>query len=86
MVAIIKCTGDEIEQLNWNELLHTKRGEEWPWQPIRRRKNWESGSHLTLVLDPRLSGDVISKLGLTTRLRRAGDLDQILGSLPHRTG
>jgi hypothetical protein len=52
MVAVIKCTSDEMEQVNWNELLHTERGKEWAWQPTRRRKNWESGSHLTLILDP----------------------------------
>jgi hypothetical protein len=78
MVAIIKCTRDEMERLEWSELLHNKRGEEWLWQPTRRRKTWDSGSHLTLVLDTRPAIDVISKLGWTTRLRRAGDLDQVL--------
>ncbi len=78
MVAIIRCTGDEMERLEWNELLHANRGQEWLWQPTRRRKNWESGSHLTLILDTRPTGDVISKLGWTTRVRRAGDLDQVL--------
>jgi hypothetical protein len=52
MVAIIRCAADEVEQLDWNESLHARRGQEWVWQPTRRRKNWDSGSHLIAILAP----------------------------------
>jgi hypothetical protein len=78
MVAIIRCTGDELEQLDWNESLHARRGQEWVWQPTRRRRTWDSGSHLTAILAPSATGVEVSRLGWTIRLRPAGDIDQVL--------
>ena len=76
MVAILKCAGDEKAQLDFNDRLHTQRGEEWTWKPTRRRVDWERGraSHLTLIL----AANKVIKLGWTTRRQRAGDLDQVL--------
>lgn len=80
MVAIIRCSGDERQELDWHERVHGERGEEWVWHPTRRRRNWDRSSRpgLTLVLSRSTDGDVIRELGWTTRLNRSGDLDQVL--------
>jgi hypothetical protein len=80
MVAIIRCSGDERQELDWHRMLHGERGEPWVWRPTRRRKNWERSNTpgLTLVLAPSADGDLVQELAWTTRLKRSGDLDQVL--------
>lgn len=61
-------------------MVHGKRGEDWVWKPTRRRKDWDrdGGAGLTLLLARSGDGDVVSRLGWTTRLKRSGDDDQVL--------
>lgn len=79
MVAVIRCDSDELDRLRFNDLMHTRRGDEYPSRLTRRRKNWENGSHLTLVLAEEPAGTIVTMLGWTSRLmKRSGDLDQVL--------
>lgn len=79
MVAVIRCDSDELDRLRFNDLMHNERGDEYPSRLTRRRKNWESGSHLTLVLAGEPAGAIVTMLGWTSRLmKRSGDLDQVL--------
>jgi len=78
MVAVIRCDADELDRLNFHQVLHGRLGGEHPSQLNRRRKDWEKGSHLTFILRKNRADPVISMLGWTSRLRRSGDLDQTL--------
>src|ERR1035441_382155 len=79
MVAVIRCDSDELDQLRFNDLMHNERGDEYPSRLTRRRKKWESGSHLTLFPAGETARAIVTRLGWTSRLmKRSGDLDQVL--------
>ena len=78
MVAVIRCDSDELGLLSFNDLLRNKRGEEHPTRLTRRRKNWDSASHLTLVLAEEPNGTAITMLGWISRLKNSADIDETL--------
>jgi hypothetical protein len=79
MVAIIRCDRDEAERRDSGREIAARRGMDSTLNINRRRKIWNGGSHLTLLIDRLHGGDYVTSLGWTTKLRNSSaDLDLVL--------
>lgn len=79
MVAIIRCASDEAERRDRDRESAARRGQDSTLNINRRKKIWNGGSHLTVLIDRLHGGDYVTCLGWTTKLRNSSaHLDLVL--------
>ncbi len=79
MVAIIHCSPDEEEHVEFYQRVLGMDFPEWTWWTNRPRRLWTSGAHLTLIVTGSSRGNPeISHLAWAKRVRQIDDLNQKL--------
>ncbi|GGW00172.1 hypothetical protein GCM10010264_06790 [Streptomyces globisporus] len=80
MVAIIRCTEQETDHVEFKEKMYpAARRERWSWTITRPREFWPKGSHVTLIATPDANQQPwVTRLGMTKRVRQVSDLQQKL--------